>query len=206
MTAKDSPLSVIRIEHIDTFWNKIKYLRSGIEHHTEPHGTKKYPASSCGEIRLVHDDFEKELKSLEKSKVSEDGDKKEKDSESDSVFKLNNGSFWIDPNRGFRSDAFKVQCQFLPRFSKSCVNVKYDEFGIKNLDISLSQFNFLFWHSLKVEQNLNIECKNVLITDKLLKKGTLFETYEGINLAEPEIIDILNNCKVSSRLNQSDQS
>lgn len=112
---------------------------------------------------------------------------------------LKNGSFWIDPNRGYRSDAFRTQCHFLPKITKTCIKVKYDEFGIKNLDIGLSQFNFLFWHSLKVEQRLDIDCKNVLISDKLLKKGSLFETYEGVSLSEDEVRGIDNNCKEKSK-------
>lgn len=113
----------------------------------------------------------------------------------DQLPKLANGTFWVDPNQGHRGDSFKVECNFQKNFTSTCINMNYNNQGQReNYDklYSMSQFNFLFWHALYVEQDFYFLC-DINSSDKT-KDSLVFESHENAKLTEEEIVNFLNSC------------
>ena len=163
-TEEESPLSVIQMQH--GILKSLQYIRNQIDSLQQLLGTKLSPASSCGEILRYH---------------------------KDQGIDLINGTYWIDPNRGYKGDAFQVECLFN---SDKCINsmeVVYDveKFIIVQPLLALSQYNFLYWHSLRLEQSFDIPCRGGKF-DGLDGEKLEFDTFGGGN--KIDVLKLRNKC------------
>ena len=173
-----SPIKFMQkeIEIIETRLNDIK---QGIDMlQKDPIGDKKtQPGTSCGEIRMIGEDAITLGISTEK---------------------LQNGTYWIDPNQGYHGDSFRVDCSFDMHFTSTCMDMDYNNQGFReNYDklYSLSQFNFLFWHALYVEQEFYFVCDKKSSSKSTLALDTLiFEAHENTSITEDEILEFINLC------------
>lgn len=169
-------------EEIGNIVLKLNTIRQGLEDLQKNKAGHKpnAPAASCGEIRMIYDDAIKLGLQVET---------------------LKNGSYWIDPNQGYYGDSFQVECRFYENSTTNCFDLDYSLLGIINREIlenyTLSQFNFLLWRALQVEQELVLSCNNstqILKIDSNSLPSLKFEAFSGDYIHLNEIDLFLNQC------------
>lgn len=155
---------------IEEIVEKLNILKENIDKmHQDPMGTSnKDPVASCGEIRLIYEHARllnsETLDIVNKIKLNENFKNSKYDTTMDSWLSLKNGTYWIDPNQGYAGDSIQVHCNFKRAETMTCIKISYNQFGSweykhpMSMGTIFSQFNFLLWRALHVEQYINFLC------------------------------------------------